>query len=71
MPRPANCPRCGNCHVGVLMFASAGFMILFRNEWEQELSEPDFDAWLRERLPLHNTPIRMSSMREFLAMVHS
>jgi hypothetical protein len=62
------CNRCGRCHIGSLVFAPTGFLILFRNEWEQELSEEDFDFWSRTYSPRIRPP---ENIVRFVEIVNS
>lgn len=65
-----SCCRCGNTHVGSLIYASPGFMFLFQQEFEQWC---DMSLKKRELAKIRSLPMvkpKMSALPVILAMVH-
>lgn len=58
-----DCPRCGNQHIGCLIFAPLGWRVLFRDDWEEHTAEKTEDyqySFLahqqRQQLPMVQAP---------------
>jgi hypothetical protein len=51
-----------------LVFASLGFRVLFRNEWECCMTDEELERYERSHLPL--VALRTSALRDFVALAN-
>lgn len=60
----AVCNRCGRCHVGNLVFTSAGWQVLFRSDWENLLTDAEWEAWRNNVSSITNRNRRIAEVFE-------
>lgn len=67
---PAICKMCGNCHIGMLIFAPAGVMILIVAEVEAAMSYQEDLVNEEDFVPVHGLsplpPVNQRDWREFV-----
>jgi hypothetical protein len=69
---PKACPRCGNCHIRLLIFAPLGVRVLLLNDWEQDwqtkLTDRELEYWENQYSNLGI--VCTNSLRDFLGKLY-